>query len=205
MHECVKKLLGDTENLEEEEIESLCTLLATVGAILDVPKARAHMNVYFSRMKKLAENPEVSAPVQLMLQDVIELRERKWVSRNAPTTVAQSFEAAGKGKAVAKKSAYQRQISISGGGSRREGDRGDYPQVGPDGWAVASENGPPRPPSKGGDLANFGKINKTTAMTFGPSSVLKNENKRDSLSQTNSSTNMFSMLSQGAEPAVDVK
>ena len=43
MHECVKKLLGNVENPEEEEIESLCKLLATVGQILDTPKARAHM------------------------------------------------------------------------------------------------------------------------------------------------------------------
>jgi translation initiation factor 4G len=31
MHECVKKLLGNVDNPEEEEIESLCKLLATVG------------------------------------------------------------------------------------------------------------------------------------------------------------------------------
>ncbi len=34
MHECVKKLLGNVENPEEEEIESLCKLLTTVGAIV---------------------------------------------------------------------------------------------------------------------------------------------------------------------------
>lgn len=210
MHECVKKLLGNVENPEEEEIESLCKLLSTVGAILDTQKARAHMDVYFSRMKELTKSPNVSSRMQFMLQDVLELRERKWVSRNAiaaPTTIAQIHEAAAKEKAAAEKETYQRQISMSRGGSRRGGDRGDYPQVGPDGWAVAGGNGPPRPPSKAGDLSNFGKINKTTAMTFGPSSVFagKKENKRDSLSRTNSSSNMFSMLSQGAEPAVDVK
>ena len=43
MHECVKKLLRNVENPEEEEIESLCKLLTTVGQILDTPKARAHM------------------------------------------------------------------------------------------------------------------------------------------------------------------
>ncbi|KAJ3815785.1 armadillo-type protein, partial [Lentinula aff. lateritia] len=49
MHECVKKLLGNAENPEEEEIEPLCKLLITVGQVLDTPKARAHMNVYFDR------------------------------------------------------------------------------------------------------------------------------------------------------------
>ena len=41
MHECVKKLLGNVEDSEEEKIEFLCQLLKTVGQLLDVPKARA--------------------------------------------------------------------------------------------------------------------------------------------------------------------
>ena len=97
---------------------------------------------------------------------------------------------------------------MSRGGSCRGGDRSGYSipqQVGPDGWAVAgSGSGPPRPPPKAGDLSNFGKINKTQPMTFGPSSVFSGkkgaENKRETISRTNSSSNMFSMLSsQGAE------
>lgn len=93
---------------------------------------------------------------------------------------------------------------MSRGGSRRGGDRGDFAQVGPDGWAVAG-SGPPRPPPKAGDLSNFGKINKTTPMTFGPSSVFagKKESKRESLSRTSSSSNMFSMLSQNPEAGPD--
>jgi translation initiation factor 4G len=68
MHECVKKLLGNVENPEEEEIESLCKLLSTVGAILDTPKARAHMDVYFSRMRELTKSQNVSSRMQFMLQ-----------------------------------------------------------------------------------------------------------------------------------------
>jgi translation initiation factor 4G len=68
MHECVKKLLGNVENPEEEEIESLCKLLSTVGAILDTAKARAHMDVYFSRMKELTKSQNVSSRMQFMLQ-----------------------------------------------------------------------------------------------------------------------------------------
>jgi translation initiation factor 4G len=99
---------------------------------------------------------------------------------------------------------------MSRGGSRRGGDRGEFnnpqqQQVGPDGWAVAGGgSGPPRPPPKAGDLSNFGKISKTQPMTFGPSSVFAGkkgaESKRETISRTNSSSNMFSMLSsQGAE------
>ncbi|KAE9387525.1 ARM repeat-containing protein [Gymnopus androsaceus JB14] len=96
MHECVKKLLGNVEDPEEEDIEWLCELLTTVGQMLDTTKARAHMDVYFGRMKELTKSPNVSSRMQLMLQDIIELRERKWTTRNtvaAPTTIAKIHEA----------------------------------------------------------------------------------------------------------------
>ena len=68
MHECIKKLLGNVENPEEEEIESLCKLLTTVGSLLDTPKARAHLDVYFSRMRELTKNKNVNARMVFMLQ-----------------------------------------------------------------------------------------------------------------------------------------
>ncbi|KAI0941635.1 hypothetical protein AcW1_003473 [Taiwanofungus camphoratus] len=205
MHECVKKLLGNVENPEEEEIESLCKLLTTVGRLLDTQKARAHMDVYFSRMRELAKNPNVNSRMQFMLQDVIELRERNWVPRNAiaaPTTIAAVHEAAAKEKAAHEKDAYQRTMSMSRGGSRRGGERGDHSQVGPDGWAVAGSA--PRPPPKAGDLSNFGKISKTTSMTFGPTSVFTSKDKsksRESTITRAGSQNMFSKLMENPELA----
>jgi translation initiation factor 4G len=101
---------------------------------------------------------------------------------------------------------------MSRGGSKRGGERGQFDQqAGPDGWAVAGgSTGPPRPPPKAGDLTNFGKINKSATMTFGPSSVFagKKENKGttgrpESLSRTASNSNMFSMLSQNPEMAAE--
>ncbi len=68
MYECVKKLLGNVDNPEEEEIESLYVLLMTVGNILDTQKARAHMDVYFSRMKELKKSLHVTPRMQFMLQ-----------------------------------------------------------------------------------------------------------------------------------------
>ncbi|KAJ3890071.1 armadillo-type protein [Lentinula edodes] len=184
MHECVKKLLGNVENPEE----SLCKLLITVGRILDTPKARAHMNVYFDRMKQLAKSTNVNSRMQFMLQDVIELRERKWQQGNAvaaPTTIAKIHEAAAKEKAAAEKDAYARQMNtgMSRTGSRRGGDRNDHQ-------------------AKVGDLSKFGQISKGAPMTFGPSSVFagKKESKRESLSRTNSNANMFQML-QNVEAA----
>ena len=67
MHECVKRFLVE-DNLEEEEIEGLCMLLATVGSMLDIQKARGHLDVYFSRIEKLMKSPNVSPRMQYMLQ-----------------------------------------------------------------------------------------------------------------------------------------
>ena len=58
MHECIKKLLGNVDNPEEEEIESLCKLLAAVRSMLDIQKARGHLDVYFSRNEGVHEEPE---------------------------------------------------------------------------------------------------------------------------------------------------
>ncbi len=89
-------------------------------------------------------------------------------------------------------------MSMSRGGSRRGGERGEYPQVGADGWAVAGGNSAPRPPSKAGDLSKFGQIsNKGAPLTFGPQSSIYagKKDKRESVQRSNSSSqNMFSML-----------
>jgi translation initiation factor 4G len=68
IHECIKKLLGNVENPDEEEIESLCKLLTTVGSLLDTPKAQAHLDVYFSRMRELTKNKNVNTRMVFMLQ-----------------------------------------------------------------------------------------------------------------------------------------
>lgn len=68
MHECVKKLLGNVDNPEEEEIEGLCKLLSTIGQLPDTPEARAHIDVYFRRMNDLMKSLIVSSRMQFMLQ-----------------------------------------------------------------------------------------------------------------------------------------
>ncbi|KIY46040.1 ARM repeat-containing protein [Fistulina hepatica ATCC 64428] len=206
MHECVKKLLGNVDNPEEEEIESLCKLLTTVGRLLDVPKAKSHMDIYFTRMTELTKSPNVSSRMQFMLQDVLELRHRNWMARNqvaAPATLAHIHEQAAKESAIQQKESLQRQtnISMSRTGSRRGGERGG--EAGPDGWTMTS-----RAPAKAGDLSHFGKISKSDKpAVFAPTSVFSKKkedgaaNKRESLSRTNSNVNMFHALmgSDGAE------
>jgi translation initiation factor 4G len=68
MHECIQKLLGNVENPDEDEIESLCMLLTTVGSQLDTPRVQAHLDVYFSRMRALTKNKNVNARMVFMLQ-----------------------------------------------------------------------------------------------------------------------------------------
>ncbi len=111
---------------------------------------------------------------------------------------------AAKEKAAQEKESFNRTLSMSRGGSRRGGDRGDHTQVGPDGWAVAG--GPAARPAKAGDLSQFGKINKATPMTFGPSSVFQKGDKTSKSREStirSGSTNMFSMLSANAEVSAD--
>lgn len=200
MHECIKKLLSNVENPEEEEIESLCKLLTTVGQALDTPKARNHMDIYFTRMQELANSGQISSRIQFMLIDVIELRQRKWVSRTqaaAPTTIAEVHQKAERDRQVAEREAALRQ---AGGrdnlrGSRR-GDTRDYgpPQVGADGWTTPQRMAAA---TKVGDMSQFGKISKTTNMQFGPTSVFSKKDKRDSMSsvtRASSSSNMFAAL-----------
>ncbi|KDQ50870.1 hypothetical protein JAAARDRAFT_41657 [Jaapia argillacea MUCL 33604] len=209
MHECIKKLLSNVENPEEEEIESLCKLLTTVGQLLDTPKTKQYMDIYFTRMRELVKNPKVSSRMTYMLQDLVELRERKWIPRSqlaAPSTISQVHEHAARDKANAERQNHERQMaSMSRGGSRRGHERGgDQQQHNADGWTTTG-----RPPAKAGDLSNFGKISKTTTPTtfMGPGSIFVGkkgvENKRDSsISRVNSSSNMFHML-QSSEIAAE--
>jgi translation initiation factor 4G len=92
MHECVKKLLGNVANPEEEEIESLCKLLSTVGSLLDTAKAHAHMDAYFSRMKELVKSPNVNSRMQFMLQagasSFSSVRTLTWYSRMSLSSVS---------------------------------------------------------------------------------------------------------------------
>ncbi|KAK1230746.1 hypothetical protein PQX77_006152 [Marasmius sp. AFHP31] len=85
VHGCLQKLLLNVETPKEEDLESLCVLLTTVGPTLDTPRARAHVDVYFSRMREVMNNPAVSQRIVFMLQDVIDLRARRRTSKG--TTV----------------------------------------------------------------------------------------------------------------------
>ncbi|KAJ6804529.1 eukaryotic translation initiation factor 4G-like [Iris pallida] len=81
MHECIKKLLGEYENPDEEDLEALCVLMSTIGEMIDYPKAKVHMDGYFVRMLKLSTDQKLSSGVRFMLRDAIDLRKNKWQQR----------------------------------------------------------------------------------------------------------------------------
>jgi len=66
IHECTKKLLG-SKNSEEEKIENLCQLLTTAGRTMDTPKAKAHIDAYFQRMKEFVKAEQLSPRAKFTL------------------------------------------------------------------------------------------------------------------------------------------
>lgn len=202
MHECIKKLLGNVENPEEEEIESLCKLFTTIGRQLDTEKSSARIDVYIKRMEELSKSSHISSRMQYMLLDVLELRERKWVTRNvqiAPTTIAAVHEQAAKDQVKAQQEQSSRTAGrdpMSRGGSRRGEARtsGYSMQPGADGWTSVVQ---PRPTTAAGDLTKFGKIDKTGTTTLGPASVFSRKDvkgRENSVPRPTSTSNMFAML-----------
>ncbi|CAA2956159.1 eukaryotic translation initiation factor 4G [Olea europaea subsp. europaea] len=81
MHECIKKLLGQYQNPDEEDVEALCKLMSTIGEMIDHPKAKEHMDAYFDIMARLSNNMKLSSRVRFMLKDSIDLRKNNWQQR----------------------------------------------------------------------------------------------------------------------------
>ncbi|XP_072334636.1 eukaryotic translation initiation factor 4 gamma 3 isoform X19 [Scyliorhinus torazame] len=89
MHDCVVKLL---KNHDEESLECLCRLLTTIGKDLDFEKAKPRMDQYFNQMEKIVKERKTSSRIRFMVQDVIDVRMKNWVSRRVeqgPKTIEQ--------------------------------------------------------------------------------------------------------------------
>lgn len=188
MHECIKKLLSNIDTPEEEDIESLCRLMMTVGGLLDHEKAISHMNVYFSRMATMASSTHLSSRARFMIQDVIDTRNNKWVGRNVaagPKLISQIHEEAAQAAAEQSRQAQQANKNklgdLSRGGSRGGRNRDQTGGLPGDGWSAVGGIPAPIPrPSKAGDLTQFGKVRDTSSSgrsTFGPSNVFANKGK----------------------------
>ncbi|RMZ82389.1 hypothetical protein DV737_g2068, partial [Chaetothyriales sp. CBS 132003] len=94
MHECVKKLVDYEGTPEEAEVESLTSLLRTIGKQLDNPesKAQQRMDVYFQRIIATVDLPDLPSRLKFMLMDIVDLRRKNWVSKDdnkGPKTIAE--------------------------------------------------------------------------------------------------------------------
>jgi translation initiation factor 4G len=81
MHECIKKLFGNYDDPDEENIEALCKLMSTIGEMIDHVKAKEHMDAYFDMMSMMSTSQKLSSRVRFMLRDSIDLRKNKWQQR----------------------------------------------------------------------------------------------------------------------------
>ncbi|PJF16854.1 hypothetical protein PSACC_03344 [Paramicrosporidium saccamoebae] len=78
MHTVIQELLTDIVNPEEEEVESVCRLIPTIGAMLDTPESSSYWAKYIERLRGLSVNTKLPTRVRFMLQDLLELRANGW-------------------------------------------------------------------------------------------------------------------------------
>ncbi|KAL2369568.1 hypothetical protein RJ035_007083 [Blastomyces gilchristii] len=100
MHGCIVKLLNFKGVPEEAEVESLINLLRTVGYSLDHTKSKEHrgkMGNYFEVIQALTSMQGVPKRLQFMLEDLIDLRNAGWISKDidkGPKKIAEIREEA---------------------------------------------------------------------------------------------------------------
>jgi translation initiation factor 4G len=80
MHECVKKLVDYEGIPDEAEVESLTSLLRTIGASLDTSeKGHAMMDAYFGRITLMVDTPGLPSRLRFMLLVCFRLSELRWM------------------------------------------------------------------------------------------------------------------------------
>ncbi|WFD21042.1 hypothetical protein MCAP1_003297 [Malassezia caprae] len=208
MHTCIVRLLRTTTEPEEDEIESVCRLLTTVGYLLDTSSGnhKSRMDVYFKRIDDILQSPALSSRMRFMLMDVVDLRSSNWVPRHdntAPKTIAEIHAEAAKEQ----QQKEMEKLSLHRGGSRRGQPRHSAASGGDshahDGWSTVGHapSGRARP----SDLPGLGKgadraSGKPGAGLFGRKAQGCEEPASPS---PRSSSNMFNLLtgdgSQGEE------
>ena len=92
MHECVKKLVDYESTPDEAEVESLTSLLKTIGGQLDgSEKGHQMMDVYFGRISQMVALPDLNSRLKFMLMDTVDLRKSGWQTKGSgvkgPTTL----------------------------------------------------------------------------------------------------------------------
>ncbi|WFD44288.1 hypothetical protein MPSI1_002954 [Malassezia psittaci] len=223
MHTCIVRLLRTTTEPEEDEIESVCRLLSTVGGMLDASGGnnKSRMDVYFKRIDDILQSPNISSRMRFMLLDVVDMRNDNWRPRHdssAPKTIAEIHADAAKKQQQKEAEKFGRHDSLSRGGSRRGQMREQYTQqgaVGADGWSTVGggASAPPPRQARTGDLSGFGKgIERSSSgkLSGGPQSIFSRKNQKSGTSTPDSDNrspsrggnkagNMFNLLNASQE------
>lgn len=200
--QCLLKLLSNVNDPDEEDIESACKLLTTVGAAYD-RAARENLNKAFDVLNQMMKIDSLPSRIKFMIMDLNDLRREGWKSRKNQSgvmTIAEIHEQNAKEKNAAAAAARE---SLSRGGSR-SGNRRDGTQPGE--WQSVSSN--PRSISRPTDFSNIGRNISSSSVTpsFGPSSVFANRKGKPATASNApsptsrpSSANMFSALHEAHE------
>lgn len=121
MIECLMRLCADPSNPEDEETETMCKMLTTMGKAFDSSgrKNKEWLDIYFERMNEMYKSTTLSSRVKFMILDVFDLRKSKWTLKRgnqpAPTTIAQIHEQAKKASEEKEKETMKRSGSSRGG------------------------------------------------------------------------------------------
>ncbi|EIW70435.1 hypothetical protein TREMEDRAFT_38178 [Tremella mesenterica DSM 1558] len=175
IRQCLRRLLGNLDSPDEEDIESTCKLLTTIGGQYDEVE-KDNMDVIFDRLSVILKGDKLPSRIRFMIMDVFDLRRSGWQSRKPQSsvmTIAEVHEQAAREQA--EKSAALSRDAISRGGSRAGGRR-DGPQTGE--WQNVPTGRPPQRPT---DFSNLGKLSSQTmpnAPSFtGPSGIFARKGK----------------------------
>ncbi|WVQ72365.1 hypothetical protein IAR50_001917 [Cryptococcus sp. DSM 104548] len=199
--ECLTKLLANYEQPDEEDVESACKLLTTVGD--KIVKANPDLlEGYFTALEKILKNDDLPSRIRFMIMDVQDLRRdgfRSQKNQSSVMTIAEIHKQAAK-----EKNAASARESISRGGSRTGGRR-DSPQQ-PGDWQAVP--GGPRVAGRPVDFAGIGRGLSSSARTSspsfaGPTSVFSRKGGNTAIPappvSRSISSNMFSALTDGQE------
>lgn len=69
IHSCIVKLLSNVVDPDEEDVESLCQLLTTVGAKLEAqPRMAEQVQLYIQRMRDLSRSEHLTSRIKFMVE-----------------------------------------------------------------------------------------------------------------------------------------
>ncbi|KAI9478909.1 MAG: hypothetical protein EXX96DRAFT_609335 [Benjaminiella poitrasii] len=130
MIECLMRLCSDPQQPEDDETETMCKLLTTIGQTFEVSsrKNKEWLDTYFERMKEMYKSPILSSRIKFKILDVFDLRKSKWTLKRgnqpAPTTIAEIHEQAK--KASEEKESMKRSSSSRGTASHPVSRQGSH-------------------------------------------------------------------------------